>query len=324
MKTKKELLEYIQTNTSWNIKSKEFNIKLPLYIKLGYDFWNTEIVGLSVLFLNIKDYSIDMRIHKNAREKIENLCSCHVVLVFDKLDNKNINSLVQKHIPFVIPNKQIFLPFALLQMNTYKDKILLKKHQKLTTDADTILIGYLDGKINNGMIISEIAKLINRELRATSKAIEILEALKYLTIEKTGKSKTIFFISKNDVLSKMNMEIISPVEYSFYTDKLIVNDYIYSGYSALSEYSTLMDSSIKTIAIHNKILKNNNSLFECEQNIAKYKVEVWDRDPSIFSYNNNVNMIYLLRLMKNIDDERTKYALEEIENKIQNNLGRIN
>lgn len=324
MKTKKELLEYIQTSTSWNVTSKKFNLKLPLYIKSGYDLWNTEIAGFGILFLRIKDPSIDMRIHQNAREKIEDLCPCHVVLVFDKLDNKSINSLIQKHIPFVIPNKQIFLPFALLQMQTNNDKDILKKHQKLSTDADTILIGYLDGKIHNGMIISVIAKLINRELRATSKALEILEVLNYLNIEKKGKSKTTLFISKEEVFDKLNIEVISPVQYTFYTSQFDIEKCIYSGYSALSQYSTLMDDRVKTIAIHNKVLKSHDhNLLECEQDIAKYKVEVWDRDPSIFSHNNAINEIYLLRLMKNIDDERTEYALEEIENRIQNNLRRM-
>jgi hypothetical protein len=264
-----------------------------------------------------------MRIHQNAREKIEDLCPCHVVLVFDKLDNKSINSLIHKHIPFVIPNKQIFLPFALLQMQTSNDKEILKKHQKLSTDADTILIGYLDGEIHNGMIISEIAKLIDRELRATSKALDILETLKYLKIEKNGKSKSALFIPKEEVYDKLNIEVISPVQYTFYVDQLNIEEYIYSGYSALSKHSTLMDDRIKTIAVHNKVLKSNNlNLFECEQDMAQYKVEVWDRDPSIFSHNNAINELYLLRLMKNIDDERTEYALEEIKNKIQNSLGR--
>lgn len=323
MKTKKELLEYIQTSTSWSVNSKRFNLKLPLYMKSGYDFWNTEIAGFGVLFLRVKDSNIDMRIHQNAREKIENLCPCHVVLVFDKLDNKSINSLIHKHIPFVIPNKQIFLPFALLQMQTSNDKEILKKHQKLSTDADTILIGYLDGEIHNGMIISEIAKLIDRELRATSKALDILETLKYLKIEKNGKSKNALFIPKEEVYDKLNIEVVSPVQYTFYVDQLNIEEYIYSGYSALSKYSTLMDDRIKTIAVHNKVLKSNNlNLLECEQDIAQYKVEVWDRDPSIFSHNNAINELYLLRLMKNIDDERTEYALEEIKNKIQNSLGR--
>lgn len=321
MKTKKELINYIQESTSWSIKEKTFNFKLPLYITSSYEFWNTEIEEINILFLKIKEHNVDMRIHQNAREKIEQLCQCNTVLVFDNLDFKNINSLIKKNIPFIVSNKQIFLPFILLQIETKKTKKILKTYQNLSLDADTILVGYLDGKINSGMIISEIAQLIKKDLRATSKALDILEGLKYINIEKVGRNKKIFFESQEDIFNKLNMEHISSIEYIFYTNELFTENYTYSGYTALSNYSNLVDNTIETIAIFNKYLNLKDiSLFECEQDSAKYKVEVWIKDPSIFSHNKNINMIYLLRHIKNVDDERTKYALEDIDKKIRDNF----
>ncbi|PWE21751.1 hypothetical protein DF188_05930 [Aliarcobacter skirrowii] len=322
MKTKKELINYIQESTSWSIKEKIFDFKLPLYITSSYEFWNTEIEEINILFLKIKEHNVDMRIHQNAREKIEQLCQCNTVLVFDNLDFKNINSLIKKNIPFIVSNKQIFLPFILLQIETKKTKkILIKTYQNLSFDADTILVGYLDGKINSGMIISEISQLIKKDLRATSKALDILQSLKYINIEKVGRNKKIFFQNQEDIFNKLIIENIPQIEYIFYTNELLTNNYIYSGYTALSNYSNLVDNTIKTIAIFNKSLNLKDiSLFECEQDSAKYKVEVWSKDPSIFSHNKNINMIYLLRQMKNVDDERIKYALEDIDKKIRNHF----
>ena len=321
MKKMRELFDFIETSTSWKVSGKELNIKLPLYIKSGYELWNSEIAGFGVLFLKIKDTSVDMRMHQNARKKIEESCACHVVLVFDRLDNKNINSLLQKHIPFIIQGKQIYLPFALVQIQTIQNKPELKKHYKLSTDADMVLVGYLDSKIHNGMIIRDIAEIINRELRATSKALENLQVLNYITIEKVGRSKRVLFIDKEDVYDKLKIAGTSPIQYTFFSNNDFNDNVVYSGYSALSKHTSLMDDSIKTIAINSKFLKSmeiNN--IECEKEEAIYKVEVWDRDPSIFSNRNSVNQLYILRLLKDIDDERTEYALEEIENSIQNNL----
>lgn len=322
MKTKKELINYIQESTSWSIKEKIFDFKLPLYITSSYEFWNIEIEEINILFLKIKEHNVDMRIHQNAREKIEQLCQCNTVLVFDNLDFKNINSLIKKNIPFIVSNKQIFLPFILLQIETKKTKkILIKTYQNLSFDADTILVGYLDGKINSGMIISEISQLIKKDLRATSKALDILQSLKYINIEKVGRNKKIFFEPKDEIFDRLNLENISVIEYIFYTDKLVFDEYTYSGYTALSNYSNLVDSETKTVAVYNKLLNIDDiSLFKSEQDNAKYKVEVWRKDPMVFSDNKNVNMIYLLRQMKNIDDERTKYALEELDKKIRGNF----
>ncbi|MDD4330632.1 MAG: hypothetical protein PHD79_11845 [Aliarcobacter sp.] len=318
MNTKQDLFNFIETSTNWVVNEKELHIKMPLYIKAAYELWNTEIAAFGVLFLKIKDSQVDMRIHQNAVKKIEELCPCSAVLVFEKLDGRNTNSLIKKHIPFIIENKQIYMPFALVQMQTQHIKINQKIYNELTVDADTILIGYLDNKISNAMMIKEISEITNRDIRAISNALDILESFNFLKIEKIGRSKQVFFIPKMEVYERLKENNKSPIKYTFYTQQDILDkETIFSGYSALSKYTSLLDESIKTIAISQKALKNMNiQELECDKDIANYKIEVWDREPSLFSYNNLINPLYILRILKNIDDERTKYALEEIEKNI--------
>lgn len=317
MKTKKDIFNFIENSTSWVVNEKELHIKIPLYIKAAYELWNTEIAGFGVLFLKIKDPQVDMRIHQNAVKKIEELCLCRAVLVFEKLDGRNANSLIKKHIPFVIENKQIYMPFALVQMQTQNIKVNQKKYNELTVDADTILIGYLDNIISNGMMIKEISQIINRDFRAVSNALDILESLNFLNIEKVGRSKQIYFIPKIEVFDYLKKNSKSPIKYTFYTHDILDNKNIFSGYSALAKYTSLIDESIKTLAVNQKALKNMNTKeLECDKDTANYKIEVWDREPSLFSHNNAINPLYLLRILKNIEDERTQYALEEIEENI--------
>jgi hypothetical protein len=317
MNTKKDLFNFIETSTNWVVNEKEIHIKMPLYIRATYELLNTEIAGFGVLFLKIKDSQVDMRIHQNAVKKIEELYPCQAVLVFEKLDGRNVNSLIKKHIPFIIENKQIYMPFALVQMQTQHIKINQKIYNELTVDADTILIGYLDNKIFNRMMIKEISEITKRDIRAVSNALDILESFNFVNIEKVGKSKQVYFIPKLEVYERLKKNSKSPIKYTFYTHKVLDKENIVSGYSALSKYTSLIDESVKTIAISQKALKNMNiQELECDKDIATYKIEVWDREPSLFSYTNAVNLLYLLRILKNIDDERTEYALEEIEKNI--------
>ena len=317
MNTKKDLFNFIETSTNWVVIEKELHIKMPLYIKAAYELWNTEIAGFGVLFLKIKDSQVDMRIHQNAIKKIEELCPCKVVLVFEKLDGRNVNSLIKKHIPFIIENKQIYMPFALVQMQTQNIKVNQKIYNELTVDADTILIGYLDNIISNGMMIKDISEIINRDIRSVSNALDILESFNFVNIEKVGRSKQVYFIPKLEAYERLKENSKSPIKYSFYTHDIFNRDTIFSRYSALAKCTSLIDESVKTIAVSQKALKNMNvQELECDKDIANYKIEVWDREPSLFSYNNAINPIYLLRILKNIKDERTQYALEEIEKNI--------
>jgi hypothetical protein len=209
------------------------------------------------------------------------------------------------------------MPFALVQMQTQHIKINQKIYNELTVDADTILIGYLDNKISNEMMIKEISGITNRDFRSVSNALDILESFNFLKIEKIGRSKQVFFISKLEVYERLKENNKSPIKYSFYTQDILDKETIFSGYSALAKYTSLIDESVKTIAISQKTLKNMNiQELGCDKDIANYKIEVWDREPSLFSYHDAINPLYLLRILKNIEDDRTQYALEEIEKNI--------
>lgn len=319
MKYKNDLFNYIETTTGWSIQEKELSIGLPLYIQAGYDLWSCSVGGFGVLFAHIKDVNSDMRIHYNAVRKIEEKCPCYVVLVFDSLGSRNINRLIEKRQSFVVKDKYVYMPFALMQMKTDQSlSIPHKNFQSLTPDADTILIGYLNGDIQNNFMISDIASKIGKDIRATSTALSILESFEYARIEQRGRSKHIIFNTRENTYERLREEGISPVKYIFYTNTHLFNKQMKnSGYSALSKFSTLMDDRLPTVAISSKMrIGHFSELNECEEENAQFRVEVWDRDPSIFSKDDNVNPLYILRTLRKENDERTQYALKELEQEI--------
>ena len=316
MKTKKEIFEYIQKSTNWKIVPNNITVNVPLYLKAGYELWGAKIQDICVVFASVKDETIDIRVHQNAIKRLGELISCHTVLVFDKLDSRSIESLTKKHIPFVIKDKQIYMPFALLQIQTQNKKNTLLREVSLTIDADVILVGYLDNQIKSGMMIEEIAEVIDRELRATSQALKVLEALRYVQIEVNGRSRYIHFISPMEVYERLKEEVKLPVKYSFFA-KGYIGEKLYSGFTALSHYSTLIEQKIKTVAIsHKQLTSKKLEALECDEDEAQYKIEVWDREPSIFAHNDTINPLYVIRFFKNDEDERVQEAIEQIETKI--------
>ena len=320
MKTKKEIFEYIQNSTNWKIVPNNITVNVPLYLKAGYELWSAKIQDVCVVFASAKDETIDIRIHQNAIKRLNELSSCHTVLVFDKLDSRSIESLIKKHIPFVIKDKQIYMPFALLQIQTQNKKNTPLREVSLTNDADVILIGYLDKKIHNSMMIKEIAQAIGRELRATSQALKVLEALGYVQIEASGRSRYIHFISPIEVYDRLKEVAKLPVKYRFFA-KGFMGEKVYSGFTALSHYSTLIEQKIKTVAIsHKQLTSKQLEALECDEDEAEYKIEVWDREPSVFAHKDRINPLYVIRFFKNDEDERVQEAIEHIETKIVEKL----
>ncbi|ARU48159.1 hypothetical protein [Sulfurospirillum diekertiae] len=320
MKTKEQLFNYIRNHTQWHIEDKELHIAIPLYIKSAYELYNTSIDGFGVLFAKVKENSFDVRMHYNAVKKLETLCPCRVVLVFEKLKPTVQKSLMSKQVPFIVVDSQIFMPFAFTQVQT-PSVSPAKQYQKLSPNADLILIGYLDEQIQNGMMIKEVACLIQTELRATSIGLDILASLGYLHIEKEGVSKKVYFISRAEVYEKLEKEAVSPLKYVVYSKVLPHLEIFFSGYSALAHYSSLMDDSLKTIAV--APLPNKSTQLDeiaCDRDDAQYMIEVWDRNPAIFSKNQAIHPLYLLRYFRHNEDERTQEALKNIKAIYKGNL----
>jgi len=319
MDKKQTLFNYIKQVTEWKVEAKKKEIALPLYLRTGYELWYASIADMELVFAYTKEDTQDMRLYAQAYKTLKEKLDSQVVFVFNYLDTRQINSLIQKHIPFVVLEKYLYLPFVMMQVGTAKEsKKLAYKNERLTPDADLVLIGYLDGSIHNDMMVKEIAAAIGREIRSTSAALNLLHDLEYARVQKDGRSKRVRFEAESEIYERLLREGLSPLKKSFFTSSQIFgNKAVKSGYTALSYYTTLMDTGIPTIALSAKAKNLLLDLNACEEDEALYRVEVWDRDPHTFSQSNVINPLYVLRQFKDDDDERVQYALKEIEEKMK-------
>jgi len=315
MKAKKKLFNYIETITTWSIDEHDMKLTLPLHIKLRYELYNATLAQQKVLFA--KGEESDIRNYYKIVSTLETLSDLPVILVFDHLKSQDRERLIKKHIAFVVVEQYIYMPFALMQIDTKKITQTLKKVKELSPLADALLFGYLVEKIKSNLMISEVSTLVNQGIREVSNALTLLEQHGFLRVEKRGRKKIVSFEYSEEILNYFITKQRSPIKATFFTNSLIKDELIYSSFSALALHSTLVDNGIKTIAISAKNKKLLDSLEECFEEDATYKVEIWDRDPSLFSTKNSINPLYLLRLFKENEDERIAYAVDEIREKIK-------
>ena len=315
MKAKKKLFNYIETITTWSIDEHDMKLTLPLHIKLRYELYNATLAQQKVLFA--KGEESDIRNYYKIVSTLETLSDLPVILVFDHLKSQDRERLIKKHIAFVVVEQYIYMPFALMQIDTKKTTQTLKKVKELSPLADALLFGYLVEKIKSNLMISEVSTLVNQGIREVSNALTLLEQHGFLRVEKRGRKKIVSFEYSEEILNYFITKQRSPIKATFFTNSLIKDELIYSSFSALALHSTLVDNGIKTIAISAKNKKLLDSLEECFEEDATYKVEIWDRDPSLFSTKNSINPLYLLRLFKENEDERIAYAVDEIREKIK-------
>lgn len=318
MNLKKEIINYIETTTSWQIKDADFKVVLPLHIKRRYELWKASIAGKNVLF--VRGEEEDIRRYYKTVSLLEESTRVKTVLVFETLTPTDRERLIKQHISFVVKDRYIYMPFALMQIESESLAVSTKKLKQLTPLADTVLLGYLVGKVEPELMISQIATLLNQGIREVSNALAILEQYAFVRIEKQGRKKLVFFENQEEAFDYFVKQHYMPVKSTFFTNSKIEDEaIIYSSFSALSRHSTLVDNGLVTMAINGKNRLLLDKLDECFEEDAAYKVEVWDRDPFVFSVDRTVNPLYLLRFFDDSDDERIGYALDDIKKKIKGN-----
>jgi len=312
MKLKKKLFNYLETITKWSIEESSINLTLPLHIKLRYELWYATIANQKVIFA--KGEESDIRNYYKTVTILEELSNLPVVLIFEHLKAQDRERLIKRHIAFVVQEQYIYMPFALMQIDTQKIAQSLKKLKELTPLADALLLGYLIEAITSNLMISEIAKISNQGIREVSNALALLEQYGFVRVEKKGRKKMVYFEYSEEILDYFISKQRTPIKATFFTNSPIEKK-IYSSFSALALHSTLIDNQIKTIAISAKEKKLLDGLEQCFEEDATYQVEIWDRDPSLFATQQSIHPLYLFRLFRESDDERIEYALDEIRDR---------
>ena len=103
--------EYISQTFGFETEFKNFKIPktFPLYLVSGYSYRECCIEDQEILFVTPVDFNLGS--YKKHRLKIEELTSLKAVLCIDNVTMYQRKILIEEHIPFVVKDSQIYLPF---------------------------------------------------------------------------------------------------------------------------------------------------------------------------------------------------------------------
>lgn len=295
---------------------------LPFFLQNTFEFKYVIIKNIPMIFAYYKlENSVSVSLKKHL-SIIEKKAGIPVVLILDKATYRERDFLIKNKIPFIVKNRQIFLPFLgyVLQENfaAEKEKAIAAK---LTPTAQKLLFYIIYEQIkglcaSSGFIASQIGKTINIQPMSISRATTLLQDLQLVDIEIKGHSKVLFPKTSNEELLDMaNPYIIEPTKKKM--DILITKntDYrpIISGETALAEYTNLnpppricwgLIKSKKSPGIFNLNIQDSDYTSE---------FELWTYDPTTINGNKEIaDPLSLYAAFKNNNDERIQNAITEM------------
>ncbi|MBQ1197787.1 MAG: hypothetical protein IIX47_04205, partial [Spirochaetaceae bacterium] len=115
-------------------------IILPLYLDL-YEIQPISLDGVKVLFITPRETLSNVKAVKKHLEKMQSLSGCFVSLLLNDISETRKKSFLENHIPFVVINNQIYLPFMAIYLQE-KNKTKIEAVSQLTPAAQLVFINF--------------------------------------------------------------------------------------------------------------------------------------------------------------------------------------
>lgn len=312
------MLNYISQTLGNEITVKDFEVSeaFPLYLKNGYSYVKCLILGQSVLFVTPENFNLSS--YKKHCVKIEKLTSAKAVLCLDRITPYQRKALIEEHIPFVIKDSQIYLPFLSVCLSEkYEQKADVEKFTPITQ----LVFLYLFYN-NVHLTATEISEKLHCTIMSASRAYKTLTDCGLFKYVKEGRNKYITPIFQNgELLKSAEHFLINPVEKKIYyrKDENLQNNFV-AGLSALAQKTMLsVSENEKCFAVLKKNCPSTASVISNTeyQSIGGIKLELWSYEPQILATDKTVDDISLILSLSNETDERILAEIETIRRKYQ-------
>lgn len=283
---------------------------MPYLITDRYEIQKVAIGTVTTLMLKLKvEFPTVSTIQKHIA-RIQKAEQYPAFLVLDSINKYRKDALIKAHIPFVVPGKQLYLPFLGVALNERCDSEV-ENTEKLLPSAQAIFFYYLYSK-QERIYINDAVKNLQYSAMSISRAAKQLVQTGLFEECKEGVQKLLVAkYDRKEMFERMRPLMINPVKRRIYIELGdIPAQCCLAGYSAMAHYTMLNAPALTCFAADvSAKLKGTAGLTDSEQ---QAQVEIWKYDPVILSKENVVDPLSLIMSLEEKQDERTEEAIEEL------------
>lgn len=310
-------MDYIENTLGLKVHYQPWNYTdaLPYYLLDRYDFRQATIDSVKTLFLYPKTELDQLASVKKQIAKIQKFEPLPVVIILKNISRSRLQYMLTAHIPFIIPEKQIYLPFMGIALQNRFGAENFRTEQ-LQPSAQVLFFYYLYQK-KQQIYMNDACKKLGFSAMTITRAVRQLEQTTFFTTEKEGVQKKLTGkYTGQELYDKMQPYLTSPVRKIIYVDKhASLSPMLIAGISALSQMSMINPPNILCYAANGKkgVPTGTDILIDAS---AQVKIELWKYDPNILSEKGVVDPLSLAMSLKDETDERIEEAVDILLNKI--------
>lgn len=311
-------MEYITEILGVKISRKnwEDSNKLPYFLIDEYSFELVRLDNCNCVFIKPKKDVAVINTVKKHLIAIQKTCKYPVVFELDKITRQKRKSFIENKIPFVVTDKQLYLPFMGVSLKESFDSepSTMLSLKKLLPSAQMILFAFIYKKCKP-MYLSETAKKFNLTSMSVLRAARQLAEFGLVNIETEGRMKLICSNSAPmELFEKAKPYFINPIRKTVYVDKDQIDSSMFrSGLSALSVYGMLNPPQPEVYGSIGQI-KNasySETLIDIETQCI---LEFWKYDTTKLCDSNIADVLSLAVCFVDNADDRVQIEIEKLLN----------
>lgn len=293
--------------------------QLPFHLKRGNDFNEMKINDKRLVFVKPRnnEHPSPDQIHLQM-EQIKGILQLHPVYIFDKVDTYTRKRLVQNKTAFIVANKQLYIPFLLIDLDEKKLSGEIKEF--LSPSAQCILIYHLIVEPLTDRNLKFIAETLSYSKMTITRSVKELEAFGLCKLERSKDKRVWFVKSAQELWIDAKEKMKSPIKKSVCVEEIRINqNLLRGGIAALSSYTNLSADKQPTYAVNTEIyeqLKRNHQLISENKKYGKIALEIWNYDPNLLGNRVNVDPISLYLSLQTSEDDRVQQSLEQMINEL--------
>lgn len=283
---------------------------MPYFITERYDIQKVSIGPAQALMLKLKTDLPPVNTLQKHIARIQKGERLPVLIELETISKYRRDALIKARIPFVVPGKQLYLPFLGAVLNERCDPEA-ESAEKLLPSAQVLFFYYLYSN-QDRIYMNQAVKELPYSAMSVSRASRQLIQTGLFEERKEGVQKLLIArYTREEMFSRMRPGLIDPVKRRIYVALDTVPEQCrVAGLSAMAHYSMLNEPALHCYAADvSAKLDGATTLADTEQ---QAQIEIWKYDPAILSKDNWVDPLSLVMSLRDNPDERTEEAIETL------------
>ncbi len=308
-------MNFLKEVLNINVRESKCNYSFPNYINVRYKITEAYLDDVKVFFFYPKEEIESINMLKKHIGKVKQKENITVVLILSKITARERKKYIKAKIPFIVNDKQSYLPF-MGTLLTERCDVKISNKQKIIPSAQVLLFYFI---YHNAKPIYIIDARNNLEFSAMSisRAVNELNGIGLIKTHKEGVKKIMACdLTPKELFEKAMPYLSSPIKRKQYIFKKDLKDnYYLAGDSALSEYSMLNPPNVSCYATSDNLSLRETKDLDLLDDKNQIELEIWKYKPCIFS-KMNFDVLSVIMTYEDSYDSRIIEAKEDVLQKL--------